>query len=251
MNIFDRILNDLKSGENIDLYATVVVALVVAIMNLFGVAKAGLLDSVGLVILALFATALLGNRYKLEDIQEKTGKNHTSNRILTKFPDQFDDDFKHASEIWIIDVNGSAILKHKYRGILEDKLRKDNVTVKVLLIDPNGTACGMSAARRPGKFSELSVKRSQSNILANLDDLCELQTISPSKLKIRVIDDPLMFACNVLDPDSHNGAIYFHRYSYQVGIIPKFVYTPANQEWFDFIKKEVRSLWNRGVEWEK
>ena len=114
-------------------------------------------------------------------------------------------------------------------------------------MDPNGVAVNMTAARVPGKASP---QREQTNILANLIDVCELKAISPDNLHIRVVDEPLFYGGYMLNPEGSDGVVYLRRYTYQTGFTPKLIYHKGvHQEWFDLYKSELRSLWNRGVEW--
>jgi len=68
MVFLKRILDDIKHGENIDLYVTVILAIIISILNAIGLANSALLSSISLAILALLASAILGNRHRLDDI---------------------------------------------------------------------------------------------------------------------------------------------------------------------------------------
>jgi hypothetical protein len=242
VKFLQRIADDLKRGENLDLFVTIVGALIVAIMNLFGVAPQGWMDTLGLAVLALLASSILGNRHRLDDIQKKLRQSGGDN-VLKEFPPELEDDLERASEIWLFGVHVLGPLRFN-RSVLENNLIRGNL-IRVLIVDPKGVAPSMTAARAPGK---LSVERERASILANLDDLCELKKIAPSKLEIRVIDDPILYGGYMLNPDDYDGVIYLRRYTYQVGFTPRLVYRAKNQ-WFELTKTEIRSLWNRGTEW--
>lgn len=242
MNSLKRILEDIKRGENIDLYLTVVMAIVVAVLNLFGFASSALLSSLSLAIFALIASAILGNRHRLDDIQDKLITDGGT-KITDTYPESRDEDVANASEIWWFGVHAIVFLR-KYRKVIEQKIKK-GIKVHVLLVDPDGKSLGMVAARNPGKPS---TDREKASILTSLSDLCELKAIAPAKLEIRIIDDPIMYGGCMLNPDKANGIIYIQRYTYQTGIRPRFTYRPKS-EWFEFTKSEILSLWNRGKEW--
>jgi hypothetical protein len=146
--------------------------------------------------------------------------------------------------MWIFGVHVNSILRH-HRTAVEDKLRNGK-TVRVLLVNPFSAACEMAAARNTGIPS---TERERANIIANLNDLCELRKTAPDKLQIRVIDDPLMYGGCMLNPESFDGVIYIQRYSYQTGTRPKLTYHPQSK-WFGFIKTELVHLWERGKEWQ-
>jgi hypothetical protein len=135
-------------------------------------------------------------------------------QITTDFPSTIEDHFKKATEIWIIGVNANAALKYSFRNVIESKLKRGEGSIKILLVNPGSPACEMAAARVPGR---LSVEREKANILANLSDLYDLKKLSPKRLEVRVIDDPLMYGCYMLNLEKISGAIYYRRYSYQMG----------------------------------
>jgi len=243
MRSLHRVFEELKRGENIDLYVTVVVALIVAILNLFGIAPQNWLSSLNLAVLALLASAILGNRQRLEDIQENLTQTAESD-ISLDFPSELDSDLDRASEVWLMGVHVSSTLGHKY-AVLESKLQ-EGATIHALIVDPDGAACAMAAARHPGR---LFVERERALITASLNGLCDLKMIAPDKLEIRIIDNPLPYGGFMLNPGKSDGAIYLKRYSFQTGLRPISVYRPKNRRWFDFIKSEINALWNHGTEW--
>jgi hypothetical protein len=243
VKFLQRVVDDLKRGENIDLVVTVIVALVVAALNLFGTAPMGWVDPLGLAVLALLATAILGNRHRLDDIGQKLGQADYA-EIMKEFPEELDYELERASEIWLFGVHAVSALRYN-RSIIENKLR-DGKPIRVLLVDPNGAAVSMTAARLPGKPS---VERERTNIRANLDDLCELKREVSGNLEIRVIDDAIFYGGYMLDPDSAGAVVFLRRYTYQAGFTPKLVYRPRDGEWFRLLRSELNSLWNRGVTW--
>ncbi len=242
MKILQQIVDDIKQGENLDLYLTIATALVVAGLNLLSITPPNLLNSLMLAIFAIIASSLVGNRHRLDRIQKKLGETN-KDVILKEYPDELENEIERANELWIIGVHAIAFLR-SYRSSVEIKLKKGK-SIRVLMVDPDGHASSMVAARNPGK---LSIEREKANIIASLNDLMELKTIAPSKLQIRVIDDPLMYGGYMINPENRDGAIYIQRYSYQTGVRPKFIYYPES-EWFGFVKSEFQSLWNRGKDW--
>jgi len=132
MVFLKRIVDDIKRGENIDLYVTVILAIIVSVLNAIGIGNSALQNSLILAVLALLASAILGNRHRLDDINEKLDKD-SDNQINSDVPASALDDFKRASEIWIVGVNANAALKYSYRTAIQEKLKKGESTVKVLL----------------------------------------------------------------------------------------------------------------------
>lgn len=66
MQMLRRIWEDVRRGENIDLYLTVGVAIVLALLNVLGFAPQSLIAPVTLAVLGLLAINSLVNRRKIE-----------------------------------------------------------------------------------------------------------------------------------------------------------------------------------------
>jgi hypothetical protein len=72
MKLIQRFLQDIKQGENIDLYLTVLVAFAVAVLNLFGITSQNIVSSISLAVLALLISSILGVRHHLETLEKDT-----------------------------------------------------------------------------------------------------------------------------------------------------------------------------------
>lgn len=66
MEHLQRLWRDIQRGENVDLYVTVVAAIVLAILSIAGVASQSWIAPLTLVILALLAYSMLGNRHQID-----------------------------------------------------------------------------------------------------------------------------------------------------------------------------------------
>lgn len=66
MEYFHRVLNDLKQGENVDLYVTVFVSVFVAALSLFDLVPQRVMTSLTLAVMALLINSILGIRHRLE-----------------------------------------------------------------------------------------------------------------------------------------------------------------------------------------
>ena len=136
MKLLKTIWNDLRQGENIDSYLTVLIALSVSILSLFEKTPAAWISSLTLAVLALLAFTNLINRRKMEEVIRK----QTSEpRFIEKYPDTVSDDIIGAKELWLVGHHLSRTIINQAK-LLEEKLgRKERI--KVLLIDPDSEAC--------------------------------------------------------------------------------------------------------------
>jgi len=71
MQILEKIWNDIKQGENLDLYPLVIVAFTLAILNLLGIVSEPQIFSVILAALGFVAVSALVSRFKFDDLAYK------------------------------------------------------------------------------------------------------------------------------------------------------------------------------------
>jgi hypothetical protein len=243
MRVLQRIWNDLRSGENIDLYITVVVAISLAILNVVGVAPQTYLAPITLAVLGLLAITSLGNRYRIEELLQGQSRSIGS-FYMEEYPSSYRDDFKVAEELWLIGVSLRRTVN--YRKI-EQKLRKGH-KINILLVHPEGAGIEMAVARN---YARREVEPKSSEIRFNLQLLCDLGKISPEKLKVRTIQYPLAYGVTAVNPDTASGVLYLEHYCFRTASdsLPRFVLRAGDGQWYDFFKKEIRALWDAGVGW--
>ena len=243
MALLQNIWNDLKRGENIDVYVTVVAAVGLAILNIFGLATDTLVTSLTLAVLALITFSLLGNRYRLEGIAEEISSTE-GNTILEDFPEEFISELERAQEVLLTGVHQRATL-NRYYLVFEQNLKRGG-SMRVLVVDPDGSALKMSAMRYTGR---VNAEHERVRIQATLDSLCELKKVAPGKLEIRTIDYLLEYGACLLNP---TGKVYIERYTFKsVGGSrkPKVVYTRRDEHWYNLVNSELEALWESSVPW--
>ncbi|MEM7536803.1 MAG: hypothetical protein AAF639_31780 [Chloroflexota bacterium] len=248
MKFLHRIWADVRQGENIDLYLTVFVAILLVILNLLGVAPDSMLTPLTLAVLGLLAVTMLGNRYQFEHLVNRLTEQSTS-FFSTDVADSFDTDLQNASEIWMVGVSLSRTIKSHY-GLLETLLKR-GVHVRVLLIDPESHESIAIATQREYHDRRFSQDRIRSMIRNTLQDLYALKEVAPTQMSIRLIQFPLAFGAVATDPNELTGVLHLEHYSYKMpgGSVPKFTLIAKDGQWYDFFRDELDTLWENGVDW--
>lgn len=131
MKLLNRILSDIKCGENIDLYLTVPTAILVGILNLAGVLSPTLVAPLTLVVLGLITITILGSRYRVEQLADKLTPSAES-IFKKKSPPTLEQDIENAFDLWLVGVLGSKHARDFY-SIIEQKLKKGHL-IKILTI---------------------------------------------------------------------------------------------------------------------
>jgi hypothetical protein len=243
LSLLKNVWQDIKQGENIDLYLTVLLALTLTVLNLFGVAQA-LAMPVLMAVVALLAISLLVNRRRVEIVIEKLSQSY-DDILLEKIPSTFERDMRDAKQVWLIGVVLARTVETHY-ALIQEKLTKGD-SVKVLIVNPHGAANEMVGNRT---FRNMSAEESTKRILLSLANLCALKKVAPQHLEIRVIDYPLSLGFLAFDLAAQNGVIYAEHYSYKMGEdLPIMVFRPDNRRWYGFFREQISVLWDNGTEW--
>jgi hypothetical protein len=240
-----RIWDDIRSGENIDLYITVIVAIGLAILNVIGVAPQTYLAPITLAVLGLLAITSLGNRYRIEELLQKQVQS-TDTFYVEEYPSSYKNDFETAEELWLIGVSLRRTFQANYPKI-EQKLRQGHI-IKVLLVHPEGAGLEMAVSRN---YARREVEPKSNEIRFNLQLLCDLRKSFPDKIEVRTIQYPLAYGVTAANPDTASGTLYLEHYCFRTASdsLPRFVLRAKDGRWYDFFKSEIRALWNAGTEW--
>ncbi len=246
MKALRRIWNDIRRGENIDLYLTVTLAFAVGILGLLGTAPQAWVASITLAGLGVLAVAALRSEHRFEELSQRL--EHMGETVfLDEFPATLKDDLLRADEAWLVGVSLTRTIKTYYPDI-ESKLRAGQ-RVRVLLVHPEGPAAEMADGRVYGRSN---LERMRAEIRATLGDLSELrQFAAEKKMEIRVIQTPLTYGAIATNPDNPTGKLYLEHYSFKMpaGAKPKFVLQAGRDAWYTFFRDELHALWEHGEEW--
>jgi len=245
MNLFYRIWNDIRRGENIDLYLTIILALSLVALNLIGFASEKLIAPITLAVLGLLAITLLGNRHRLDELLQGDNKAKAS-FFLEEFPVTLTTDLDAASELWLVGVSLVRTIKSNYQRI--ERRLKQGSKIKVLLVHPAGAGVEMAVSRN---YAQRDPNQKAGEIKTGLEYLMTLQRMVPGNLQIRTIQNPLNYGAIAVNPGSASGVLYIENYCFRVSSesLPKFVLRAEDGRWYDFYTNELQALWDAGIEW--
>lgn len=247
MKIIERIWRDIKRGESIDLYATILLAFILVVLSILNLVSPDLVAALTLSVLGLLAISNLVNRHRVDELISKVAGSKTD-FFLDEFPSDFRDNLQAASEVWIVGVTLRGIVKNYY-GLMEQKLRQGH-QLRVLLVHPEGSAVETAVDRIYAPSSRNTAKKGL-DIRDDLQALCELRLIAPGNLDLRTIQNPMTFGAVCLNASTAIGTLYLEHLPFRTvaGTIPKFVLRAADGKWFDLFKAEIQTLWDNAVEW--
>lgn len=245
MKFLQKVWNDIRQGENIDLYLTVLAAIGLSALNILGIAPNIWVAPLTLAVLGLLAIATLGNRYRTEEVLEKLTQRPNS-VFIEEYPPTLKRDIESSTSLILVGVTLGRTVK-TYYSEFERKLRKGD-SIKILLVNPNGTAIEMADSRA---YWQIDIERSRTEIRGTLTDLCHLKEIAPDRMEVHVIEYPLSYGAVLVNPESASGILYMEHYPYKVReSIPKYVLHARDGEWYDFFKSEIFKQWEHSIEWQ-
>jgi len=246
MRILNRVWSDVRRGQNLDLYVTLVVAIACIVLSLLGLVSQNVIFSSTLAVLILITINLLTNRYKTEELFEQLSQ-PSETLFREEFPAILRADVEQASEVWIIGISLTTTIR-SYYSLLERNLSQGQ-RVRVLLVSPEGTGAAMAEMRVYGKPN---VERNRAEISGTLDYLCDLKQVAPTKLEVRTLDYPISIGGFATDPDSAAGKLYLENYPFKTsgGALPRFVLHARDGRWYDHYKQELRVLWESATIWQ-
>ncbi|MGB3219951.1 MAG: hypothetical protein WBD79_21340 [Anaerolineae bacterium] len=240
-----RIWNDLRKGENVDLYLTIAAAVAFVVLNLVGVAPTTLLAPLTLAVLALLAITSLGNRHRMDELLQQRERS-LDDFFREEFPPSYKSDLETAEELWLVGVSLHRTVTSNY-PLLERKLQRGH-RLRVLLVHPDGAGLEMAVARG---YTRRDLEKKRQEILYVLDLLCDLRQAAPGRVEVRTIQHPLAYGALAANPDTGAGVLYLEHYCFRVTTesMPRYLLRVQDGRWYDFFKTELKALWAAGADW--
>lgn len=240
MNRLNQIWNDIKTGENIELYLTVSIAIIVAILGLLNVANAELVSSLTLATLGLFAFSALQNRRKIDKLLNQSSGSGFS---LLNDPLDLDERLNQATSIA---HNGITLVgtSNKRLGIFAKCLSQADGDVQLLLVDPDSIALDV-AAQRFAKHQDASLFRIETqHALSNFNPLYKKYE---SNFQIRLLPAMAPYSIWIIDRNTPYAEIWLGLYPFRADrqAEPWIKFFPhQDREMFDFLIEQFDVMWD-------
>ncbi len=249
MKILFRFWNDLRKGQNLDLYITIIIALVISVLSILGITDQNVIAAAILTTLALVSGGLLANRHDNEKIREVLTRIDQS-RLSTQFflKQGYDDSIliphiRKAKKVFFL---GSALsvlipfLKNELEQGFESGLES-----RFILMKPNGAAVNLAAFRTYRNLSPAQYNEYIERSLFHLNQLSKRITTS-GKIEYRVVDFLSPYGVKVFDPHLSTGRIFVTLETFRTAP-PKRPYFEItrneDEKIFDFFAEQFEMIW--------
>lgn len=248
MRFLDGVFADLRAGKNLEVYLTLVVALVLLILDIFGFASTEALAAGTLATLALLAFSTLKNREQMQRLAEAAEQGMSGRLGADDFFWDEDrlgqDDFKDADFIGVVGVTLSRTVR-THSLVFEDRLR-DEAHVRFMVIDPESPAPLQAIRRSQGVPSQSFYK---SLLQPTIENVCMLATSASSRGTVELGLLPYIpsFGLVLIDPDRPHGRIIVEVYQHKTpAFSPTFELRNTQQDarWYSFFREQFDLLWD-------
>lgn len=239
MTAWGRLRQDLQARRNLDVYATIGVALGTSLLAAFDVAPADKIMAAVLAVLAVLAFSTLATRTVVEDLARAGAGGGI--RFLSDFPDDLKEQRERSSDFYLAGVSLSRTLESSYRAF-EHTLSAGG-RIRILLTDPDADEAAVTAQNRTTRPRPDEIRDEIRQSLRLLD---RLQRETGGRLEVRTTRTALKFGMNYLNPRKTNALLCLQLYSFDLAgeSRPIFALTLADGPWFETFSEQAERLWD-------
>ena len=230
--------------ERIDVYLTLIAAVVLVVLDLVNVIPEQQMSSVNVAVLALISLNLLLTRVKLDEIVAG-GRREQTPVTLGRFAVSYDQDWTGGGDVLLY---GTSLLDTiiTYQQWIAARLARGS-RVRVLLMKPHSQAVILAAERcymRTNHHDDAALQ-------SVLDLLTRFQTETGGALEIRFTRQEPTFTAVCFDLGSPRAVLYVMYYRYRMNSEDQMRLTlrHGNGPWFDLHSDQIENLW-RDAEWD-
>jgi hypothetical protein len=247
MRVFQTVWHDVRTGNNLDVYITFVLAVLVAVLGIFGVADSTVVSSAVLATLALLSVNILASRWTDRELENAISNlKRSTDSVSDMFETEYDRyELRHlvrsAKQVFFWGFSFTTTIPTLNEYIQEGLL--DGLEVRFLLTKPSGAAAKM-ATFGTSRQNEDDFNMSIESSLIRLSRIAN--TNAPGKLEVRIVDYFPPYRIIAIDPHLPNGRMIIRIASptrYRDGA-PVLQLTKANDEkWFEFFAQQFEFIW--------
>lgn len=256
-----NILQKIRNVENLDLYITVAISIVVGLLGLIGLASFEILSAAVLAILALMAGSLLSNRRSMTDIKKVADQLDSEIKSLKLATISFTNpslllfrrdipnltkDFQNATRISILgaSLHSTTIT---YYSEFEQALKR-GASLRVLVCEPFPSLLSMMVFRTYTIKDPKILKRS---IQDHISLIKKLKASNPNgNCDSRTIPLVISYGMIIFEYPDGMSMIYVKLMPFRTpgAEYPVFAVSKRdNREWFDFFFNQYDMMWESGT----
>jgi hypothetical protein len=238
MTSLKRMLTDLKLRQNLDVYLTIGVAVVVGVLSYLDIVPSTKVSGLILAVLAILAFSMLKSRTSISEAVAVSAQ--PRQRFLADFPPELVQLRNASDDLYLIGVDLSRTIETSY-GAFAQNLRR-GAKIRILLTDPMADDAAIDARCQ---FSKPDIVDLRTEISHSLRKLKNLKVQTGGDLEVRTTRSALKFGLNFIDSTKSSAILHVQLYSYRLPgeSRPMFRLTAADGEWFECFRNQAETLW--------
>lgn len=266
MKVIDRLWNDIKRGENIDLYFSLIVAVVLSVTSLVGIIPQSAIMPTILVALTLLAISNLVGRQRIEQVIEKSDSIYEevskSSSLITAIGNErvpakrffltrsdrppMETRLKNAKTV---DFLGSTLISLSTSSDIRI-LRKSGAKVRLIVSNPKNIEQQKFLAQIHLEIE--TAKNLKQYVESSLAQFRILQGVDPSggSVEVKVTDFPIPFSYMGVDTESPMGNIQIELYLTKAPVsqYPMFLlHSNVDTGWYETFKQQFDFYWENAT----
>ncbi|MEW5717114.1 MAG: hypothetical protein AB1817_00665 [Chloroflexota bacterium] len=254
---FNEMIKEIKQGENLDIYVTILLAIVVAVLGITPIVDDKVIAAVTLATLALLATSLLGTRRassEMKDSYEKLATNvrrledkieepsHISDFLIRAYPD-FTEQFKKAKRV---SIEGSTLSSTVTRYFAEfQQLLQRGGSLRILVTKATPEVLAMQVFRSSSIKDPVLMKNTSESNLAMIKSMAD-KVPNPALLEVRTMPYLASYSLFIIESEDGTSKIYAKLLPFQKPEpeSPTLeLHSKHDSKWFQFFFDQYERLW--------
>jgi hypothetical protein len=198
---------DIRAGQHLDIYLTILISAVIAILGFFQVVDQTIISAAVLAMLALIASTLLQNRRANDLLQEKMLALEGHEFLRRELEDYYQQNeaLSTASTALFWGITLERLVPHVEEQ-LQAGLQQGRLNARFLLLKPESDAVKMDAFRERNG-NEKSTNTAINMAIDRLTRIAEA-AVKPATLEIRVVDYLPPWTLVAFDPSKKKGKMF-------------------------------------------
>jgi len=248
-NIILAAIDDIKSGNNLDLYLTVVIAVIIAFLGAFSIAKQEIISSAILATLAILAFGSIQDRRERVIIRSAL-KEGSADSFFRKHSfselEKLIETVKNSKSAFFWGIHFRKTVDN-WNSDLQQALR-NGTYLRFLLVKPESSAVAMSLLRYNLDSTQDNINHDIESVLRKLAYI-GISSNAIDRIEVRVIDFMPPYTMISINPLSSNGKMYVLLSSIRTPTrqTPSFqISAEKDKSYFDFFVDQFEKAWKEG-----
>ncbi len=242
MRLLKNIWDDIRHGENIDLYLTVAASITISVLGLLNVTDIDLAVSLTLAVLALLAFASLQSRHQIENILEN------QERLQFIFSERSPVSMDRLRRAKSIAHNGITLVgtSNTLLGIFSDCIMKGG-SVRLIVVDSDDMSMQVAAQRFVKHQDVNRLRREAQHALDNFSSMLERY---PDNFEVKTLRAMPPFSLWILDEGTPYAEVWLGLYPFRDQPEPWIqIFPRTNREMFEFLTRQFDLMWRASNLW--